>query len=74
MLEINEIDGDRRNPDFGYIHYSVAKAHGIRRGSEFEVEDLGRFVAEIYVDWRPDINRRFSGFRVQEINVHGKPN
>ena len=66
MLNIDEISEDRNNPDFGYLHYSIAKREGLRTGDEFEVQDLATFIVGDYVDWRPDLNRRFSGFRVFE--------
>ena len=67
MVKVEEIKSDLRNPDIGYIHYSVAKRESIRQGVEFDVEELGRFIAVDYIGWRPDINSRFSGFSVKEI-------
>jgi len=64
MLTDAEIKMDRDNPDFGYIHYTAAKREGIRSGSTFISPDAGTcFKAVEYVTWRPDINRRFAGFR-----------
>ena len=67
MITCDEIKADNRNPEIGYIHYSVAKREGIKAGGEFEIQGLGRFTAVEYVDWRPDINARFSGFSVKEV-------
>lgn len=66
MVKIEELKEDKSNPDCGYLHYSVAKREGLRTGEEFEVEDLATFVVGDYVNFRPDINRPFSGFRIKE--------
>jgi len=66
MVEIEEITEDRRNPDAGYLPYSIAKREGLRTGDEFEVEDLATFIVGDYAGFRPDINRSFSGFRIFE--------
>lgn len=66
MVSVEEIKEDLRNPDYGWLHYSVAKREGLRTGDEFEVEDLATFIVGDYVNFRPDINRQFSGFRIKE--------
>lgn len=66
MVTTEEIKEDHNNPDFGYLHYSIAKREGLRTGDEFEVEGLATFVVGDYVNFRPDINRPFSGFKIKE--------
>jgi hypothetical protein len=64
MLKDTDIEADSRNDDFGYIHYSAAKREGIHIGSTFTPDGTTCFKAVEYVTWRPDINRRFAGFRL----------
>lgn len=66
MVTTEEIKDDQTNPDYGWLHYSIAKREGLRTGGEFEVEELATFVVCDYVNFRPDINRPFSGFRIKE--------
>jgi hypothetical protein len=66
MIKNEEIKEDLRNPDYGYLHYSIAKREGLRTGDEFEVEGIANFVVGEYIKFRPDINRAFSGFRIKE--------
>lgn len=66
MVADNELLEDRQDPSSGYLHYSVAKREGIRRGSTFETADgTACFTATEYVTWRPDINRAFAGFKLR---------
>lgn len=67
MVTVDELKEDRQRMG-GYLHYSIAKREGIKRGSRFTVEGIGaEFEAVEYTTWRPDINRRFSGFRCEEV-------
>jgi len=66
MVRTEDLVEDRRGLG-GYIHYSVAKRAGLRTGSTFIVDGTKFEVAE-YVNYRPDVNRIFKGFRVKELD------
>ena len=64
-IEIEKLKPSQRFPDTeAYLHYSDAKRAGIRKGSQFTIDNGNEvFRAIDYVTWRPDINSGFSGFR-----------
>jgi 5-enolpyruvylshikimate-3-phosphate synthase len=54
-----------------YLFYGAAKQAGLKPGDEFTVENdpanaCFRILAG-YVNWIPEQNRKFSGYRVEEI-------
>lgn len=72
MVNIEEIkDNQRCDGIDGFIHYSVAKREGIRKGMQFSVE-LAKgishtFLVGEYITWRKDICRPFAGFEIREV-------
>jgi len=68
-VKLTDIEPDDRGMNFGYLRYSIAKSNGLKKGSTFTTADDGsQWVVKDYVDFRPDTNRKFAGFRVDETS------
>ena len=68
-IDLQKIREDRTCPTVAYHFYGDAKEAGLRTGDSFQIQN-GREIFEVeeYVRWRDDIQKRFAGFRCQQIN------
>ena len=67
LKKINSKDLTVTNDNI-YLFYGAAKQAGLKPGDAFQVDgDCGSFVVlPGYVNWMPERNRSFSGYRVAE--------
>ena len=68
-LKMDEVLPDLNGMEWCYLHYSIAKKNGLRKGDYFKIDCEDGSVWKIvdHIDWRTDTKTIFRGFIVKEI-------